>query len=152
MNIKSKLKTQCNLLRARNLLTSVPSQIDGSQFLESSCFGCFKCQTLFPMETHSLLTHVSWRSMVYIILLVMDGLKLIRLFYLILVHELSKLWILRHLSSLTMDGPKLLWDLGTLVSSLLLHVQSDKVRAPFWDQTAVDPLHCDPKTTISPPP
>jgi hypothetical protein len=32
----------------------------------------------------------------------------------LLVHKLPKLWILRHLSSLTMDSPQFLWDFGAL--------------------------------------
>jgi hypothetical protein len=31
-------------------------------------------------------------------------------------------------------------------------VRSAKARAPFSDQTVVDPLHCDPTTTVAPPP
>jgi hypothetical protein len=33
----------------------------------------------------------------------------------------------------------------------LLRVQSTKARAPFSDQTVVDPLHYDPTTTVAPP-
>jgi hypothetical protein len=51
-----------------------------------------------------------------------------------------------------MDGPKLLQDLGTLVSPLLLCVQSTKVHAPCLDQTVVEPLRCDPTTIVAPPP
>jgi hypothetical protein len=90
--------------------------------------------------------------MVQIILLVMDGLKLLRLFHLLLVHDLSELWILRHLSSLTMDIPKLLQDFEALVSSLLLCVKSAKVRAPFLDQMILDSLHCNSMASITPPP
>jgi hypothetical protein len=51
-----------------------------------------------------------------------------------------------------MDDLKLLRDFRTLVSSLLLRVPSAKVRAPCLDQMVVDPWHCDPMTTVAPPP
>jgi hypothetical protein len=63
-----------------------------------------------------------------------------------------ELWILRHLSSLMMDSPKLLQDFKALVSSLLLRVKSAKVRAPFLDQTIVDSLHCNSMAFVTPPP
>jgi hypothetical protein len=50
-----------------------------------------------------------------------------------------------------MDSPKLLRDFRTLVSSLLLRVQGTKVHAPCLDQTVVEPLRCDPTTTVVPP-
>jgi hypothetical protein len=53
---------------------------------------------------------------------------------------------------LVMDELKLLRDFKTLVSCLLLHVPSAKVRAPCLDDMNVDPWHCDPMTTITPPP
>jgi hypothetical protein len=58
----------------------------------------------------------------------------------------------RHVSLLTMDDPKLLWDFRTLVCPLLLRVQVSKVHAPCLDQMTVDPLRCDPMTTLAPPP
>jgi hypothetical protein len=67
-----------------------------------------KLSNRFP-EAVDLLTRISWRSTVRILL---------RLFHLLFIHKLLELWILRHLSSLTMDGPKLLRDFGTLISSL----------------------------------
>jgi hypothetical protein len=51
-----------------------------------------------------------------------------------------------------MDGPKLLWDFGTLVSPLLLRVKGTKVFAPCLYQTVVKPLRCDPTTIVAPPP
>jgi hypothetical protein len=68
---------------------------------------------------------------------------LLRLFLLLLVHKLLKLWILRHLSSLTMDGPKSLRDFGTLTSPLLLCTQGlSLVRLPL-DPTVVGPSRSD---------
>lgn len=64
---------------------------------------------------------------------------LIQLFYLLLVHKLLKLWILRHLSSLTMDSPKSLWDFGTLTSPLLLHTQGLSLVHLPPDLTVVGP-------------
>jgi hypothetical protein len=51
-----------------------------------------------------------------------------------------------------MDDLKLRRDIRTLVSSLLLHVPSAKVHAPCLDHMVVDPWHCDPMTTVAPPP
>jgi hypothetical protein len=48
---------------------------------------------------------------------------LLQLFRLLLVHKIPKLWILCHLSSLMMDGPKILRDFGTFTSPLLLCTQ-----------------------------
>jgi hypothetical protein len=51
-----------------------------------------------------------------------------------------------------MDDLKLLLEFRNLVSPLLLHVPSAKVRAPCLDQTTIDPWHCDRTTTVAPLP
>jgi hypothetical protein len=98
-----------------DLSTRIPCRSMDRIYFDSSNFGSFKLlrthflpKCIYP-KIHDLLTRIP---------LAINDQDLLRLFVLLLVHKPPKLWILRHLSSLTMDGPKLLRDFGTLTSPL----------------------------------
>jgi hypothetical protein len=69
----------------------------------------------------------------------------LRRFWSLLVHKLLELWILRHLSSLTMDGPYSLRDFDK--STLLCTHGLSLVQLPL-DPTYAGPLRSDPTDGI----
>jgi len=73
---------------------------------------------------------------------------LILLFLLLCVHKIMKLWILRHLSSMTMDNPKSFCDFGTLRSPLLLLTLGLSLVCLPPDPTIIGPSFSDLRDEI----
>lgn len=73
-------------------------------------------------------------------LLATNGQDLLWWFHLLLVHKLSELWILYHLSLLTMDGPKSLRDFETSTVRSPLRFKRLKAHAPYPDLMILNDL------------
>jgi len=141
-NLNSQLKLQCNLPEACDILSRVsldltvqsPStlRLFGPSVLQRFdvlVFGASALRLFGLQEFQILCTHLNKvllpkiHDLLTRIPLEINGQDLLWLFFLLLVHKSSKLWELRHISTLTLDGSDWLQNFETSQVHSLVHFQ-----------------------------